>query len=56
MICFLKESVQTMTAFGSFKVIRLKRRLKVSIPICIQIPMYYLTFNILMHFLSVWFI
>jgi hypothetical protein len=32
MACNLKESMQTMTAFGSFKVRRLKRRLKASIP------------------------
>ncbi|MFC2146201.1 hypothetical protein ACFLRT_02440 [Acidobacteriota bacterium] len=32
MICSLKESMQTMTAFGSFKIRRLKRGLKASIP------------------------
>jgi hypothetical protein len=33
MVCNLEESMQTMTAFGSFKVRRLKRRLKASIPL-----------------------
>jgi hypothetical protein len=33
MVCNLKESMQTMTAFGSFKARRLKRRLKASIPL-----------------------
>ena len=32
MLCNLKESMQTMTAFGSFKVRRLKRRSKASLP------------------------
>jgi hypothetical protein len=47
---------QTMTAFGSFRVRRLKRRLKASIPFCKQIPMNFITFDILMHLLSVRFI
>jgi hypothetical protein len=33
MVCNLKESMQTMTAFDSFKVKRLKSRLKASIPL-----------------------
>jgi hypothetical protein len=33
MVCSVKESMQTMTALGSFEVRKLKRRMKASIPL-----------------------
>jgi hypothetical protein len=45
--------MQTMTSFGSFNIRRLKRRLKASIRLYMQIPMNNITCDILMHLLLV---